>query len=62
MSSDYQTLNKFIKSQVKQIEAPFKLDDTLLEICQESQELEERTNARGVKARELSKILKNGEY
>lgn len=60
MSNSYQSLNKRIKTHVKKLETPFKLDDTLLEICEES--LSNNNNeSRPLKPRELSKILKDGE-
>ncbi|ODQ62368.1 hypothetical protein WICANDRAFT_60428 [Wickerhamomyces anomalus NRRL Y-366-8] len=58
MSNSYQSLNKQIKTHVKKLETPFKLDDTLLEICEES--LSNNNNeSRPLKPRELSKILKD---
>lgn len=57
--SDYQQLNKLIRSNIKQIQAPLKLDDTLLDICNES--INNNNNNKYLKPRELSKILKDGE-
>lgn len=58
MSNSYQSLNKQIKTHVKKLETPFKLDDTLLEICEES--LSNNNNeSRPLKPRDLSKILKD---
>lgn len=57
--SDYQQLNKIIKSQVKQIQAPLKLDDTLIDICNESFD---QNNTKHLKPRELSKILKESKF
>lgn len=58
MSNSYQSLNKQIKTHVKKLETPFKLDDTLLEISEES--LSNNNNeSRPLKPRELSKILKD---
>ncbi|CAM9015400.1 unnamed protein product [Wickerhamomyces anomalus] len=60
MSNSYQSFNKQIKTHVKKLETPFKLDDTLLEICEES--LSNNNNeSRPLKPRDLSKILKDGE-
>ncbi|CCH42658.1 hypothetical protein BN7_2202 [Wickerhamomyces ciferrii] len=54
MSKDYQSLNRFIKDGVKQIRTPFKLDDDLLDICQDTYD----NDSKHLNPRELSRILK----